>query len=143
MLSLGIWQYFIPIITEDVFVPCLTGAIDTIDIGLEYLKCVPIGYILNRIKNVERFNSAFIQKINDVLELDCIALLLEDENVAKSYGATEPSEAFIAYQKFPASQFSQKINNIAKVLVGGLPKPKKAKWSDVLKLLKEKIEVIM
>lgn len=143
ILSLGICQYFIPIITEDDFATCLTGAIDTVDLGLHYLKCVPIGYILNKIKDVEQFDEEFIQKLEDILELRCIAMILEDEDIASSYGKTSgPSKAFIAHRKFPKSQFSQKINDIAKVLAGDLPKPEKAKKTDVLKLLKGKIEVI-
>lgn len=51
-------------------------------------------------------------------------MLGEDEDVARSYGATKPSESFIAY-KNPTSQFSQNINDISKVLAGNCPNPKR------------------
>lgn len=142
MLTLGTCQYFVPIITEDDFAPSLNGAIDTIDIGLEYLHCVPVGYIFNRIKNIDKLTKEFVDSISSILELQCIALIKEDENVTKSYGRLKPSAAIVAYDRFPNSEFAKNIRRVAEFLEGSLPLPKKLTKSDVLSLLQEKIEVI-
>jgi len=140
-LSLGFCQYFIPIITEDEFTVCLTGAIDTVDIGVHSLKCIPIGYILNRVKAPQRFDEKFVEKISTLLGTQCIAIVRENEEVSKSYGKTKKSEAFLVYQRNPESEFSQRVNDIARIIIEQLPEPFPEKL-DPPKFLKEKIEVI-
>lgn len=134
-LSLGICEYFVPILTEDEFVLCVESAIDTIRLGKYYFKCIPLGFILNRIKNLERFNESFIKDLEDLLEIRCLARIREDQKVSRSYGATS-EKAFLAYQRLGESEFARKMDEIATFLLGGLPKTEKR---DPVGLLEELI----
>ncbi len=132
-LSLGICQYFILIITEDAFTLCVEAAIDTLRLGKYYLKCVPLGFVLNKIKTPERFNEEFIKDLENLLEVPCIASVREDINVSKSYGGAKETQAFMAYNKYPDSDFCKSIDQIATYLTKELPKPEK---KDVVSFLK-------
>jgi septum site-determining protein MinD len=136
-LSLGICEYFIPILTEDEFVLCVESAIDTIRLGKYYLKCVPIGFILNRIKNNEKFTKEFVRDLEDLLEINCIETIQEDPKISKSYGGVGSEKAFLAYQQLRESKFAEKMDGIATYLLGDLPKPEK---KEVPKFLKEIIK---
>jgi len=133
-LSLGVCYYSIILITEDEFVLCVESAIDTIRLGRYYLKCVPLGFVLNRIKTPDKFTEDFVKDLEDLLEIPCVAQVREDSNVAKSYGGVGSRKAFLAYQKFRESEFAKSIEEIASVLVGKLPKPEK---EDVVEFIKE------
>jgi len=136
-LSLGICEYFIPILTEDEFVLCVESAIDTIRLGKYYLKCVPIGFILNRIKNSEKFTKEFIKDLEDLLEIQCIERIREDPKISKSYGGAGSEKAFLAYQELQGSEFAEKMDKIATCLLGELPMPEK---KEAAKFLKEIIK---
>lgn len=125
LLSLGICQYFFIILTEDEFVLCIESAIDTLRLGSYLLKSVPLGFILNRIKNPEKFNSEFIADIENLLEIPCVAMIKEDPNIWKSYGELKSGEAFLAYKKFRKSDFAKNIEKISSILFGRLPNPRK------------------
>jgi septum site-determining protein MinD len=124
-LSLGVCQYFIVILTEDEFILCVESAIDTIRLGRYLLKCVPIGFVLNRIKNAEKFGGEFVKDLEDLLEIPCISKIMEYSEVSKSYGGVKSDRAFLAYEKLGKSQFSKGIDAIADVVSGDLPPPQK------------------
>jgi len=136
-LSLGICEYFIPLLTEDEFVLCVESAIDTIRLGQHYLQCVPLGFVLNRIKTPERFTEEFVKDLEDLLEIPCLTKIMEDREVSKSYGGAGTTKAFLAYQKLQTSEFRRHIDKIATVLLGELPKPKK---EDVMDLIQEVVK---
>jgi len=136
-LSLGICDYFVPILTEDEFVLCVESAIDTIRLGKYYLKCIPIGFILNRIKTNEKFNQNFVKDLEDLLEIPCITKIEEDPKISKSYGGAGTEKAFLAYQRLHESEFAKKMNEVANYLLLDLPKPEK---KDVAKFLQEIIK---
>ena len=136
-LSLGICEYSIIILTEDEFVLCVESAIDTIRLGRYFLKCVPLGFILNRIKTPEKFTEGFIQDLEDLLEIPCITKIKEDPKVSKSYGGVGSHEAFLAYHKFRENEFKQSIEEIANLLLGELPEPEK---KDVVNFVEEVIK---
>ncbi|NWF86454.1 MinD/ParA family protein [Candidatus Bathyarchaeota archaeon] len=136
-LSLGICEYFVPILTEDEFVLCVESAIDTIRLGKYYLKCIPIGFILNRIKTDEKFNQNFVKDLEDLLEIQCITKIEEDPKISKSYGGAGTEKAFLAYQRLRQSEFAKKMDEIANHLLRELPKPEK---KDVAKFLQEIIK---
>ena len=124
-LSLGVCEYFIPILTEDEFVLCVESAIDTIRLGTYLLKCVPLGFILNRIKTPEKFTGEFVKDLEDLLEIPCIARIGEDPKVSKSYGGAGSHKAFLAYEELGGSEFTKSIDEIAVWLLGKLPRPEK------------------
>lgn len=124
-LSLGVCEYFIILLTEDEFVLCVESAIDTIRISKYFLQCVPIGFVLNRIKTPERFNEEFVKDLEDLLEIPCITQIREDPKVTKSYGAVRSQEAFLAYKRFQGSEFSKGVYAVASRLLGKLPPPEK------------------
>jgi len=136
-LSLGVCEYFIMILTEDEFNLCVESAIDTNRLGRYFLKCVPIGFVLNRIKTPERFTEELIDDLECLLRVPCIAKIIEDKGVSKSYGGVESEEAFLAYQKFQENGFKESIDKIAARLIGELPEPEK---KDIPSLLEEVIK---
>lgn len=136
-LSLGICEYFVVILTEDEFVLCVESAIDTIRLGRYFLKCVPVGFILNRIKTPEKFTDDFIRDIEHLLEIPCIGQVREDPKISKSYGEVGSEKSFLAYERFRASQFAKSLEEIANMLLGELPKREK---QDVVKFIQELIK---
>ena len=124
-LSLGVCEYSILVLTEDEFVLCVESAIDTIRLGRYFLKCVPLGFVLNRIKTREKFTKDFIRDLEDLLEVPCIAQMKEDPKVSKSYGGVGSHKAFLAYQKFRENEFTKSTDEIANMLLGKLPDPEK------------------
>jgi MinD-like ATPase involved in chromosome partitioning or flagellar assembly len=134
-LSLGVCEYFIPILTEDEFALCVESAIDTIRLGKYYFKCVPVGFVLNRIKTPERFNDKFVHDLEDLLEIHCITKIKEDNIVSSSYGGAGATKAFLAYQKQQTGDFVNEINKIALMLLGDLPRPEKSDASQFIKNL--------
>jgi septum site-determining protein MinD len=134
MLSLGVCQYFIPILTEDEFALCVESAIDTIRLSNFLFKSIPIGFVLNRIKTPSKFDEDFLKDLEDLLEIPCITQIIEDPKVSKSYGEVGSKKAFLAYSEFPDSEFSKSVDEIVTVLIRELPKPEK---KDVIKLLQE------
>jgi len=124
-LSLGFCEYFIPILTEDEFVLCVESAIDTIRLGAYLLKCVPLGFILNRIKTPEKFSGDFVKDLEDLLEIPCIARIGEDSKVSKSYGGARSHKAFLAYEELRGSECTNGVDAIAGWLLGKLPEPEK------------------
>jgi septum site-determining protein MinD len=124
-LSLGICEYFMIVLTEDEFVLCVESAIDTIRLGKYLLKCVPLGFVLNRIKTPDRFNKDFVKDLEDLLEIPCRAKIKEDVGVSKSYGGVGSQKAFLAYQKYSGSEFARSVDEVATFLLDGLPKPEK------------------
>lgn len=132
-LSLGVCEYFIPILTEDEFVLCVESAIDTVRLGKYYLKCVPLGFILNRVKTPDKFTESFIQDLEALLEIRCLAKIGEDPNISKSYGGAGTTKAFLAYQKFRGAEFTKKMDEIATWLLGELPRPEKKDAANFLK----------
>ena len=135
-LSLGVCQYYVPILTEDEFVLCVESAIDTIRLGKYFLKSTPLGFILNRIKTAEKFTKEFIKDLEILLEIPCITLIKEDPKISKSYGEVGSKKAFLAYDKLRESEFVKKIENIATWILSEELKPEK---KDVVKLLQEVI----
>lgn len=133
-LSLGICDYFIPILTEDEFVLCVESAIDTIRLGKYLLKSTPLGFILNRIKNAERFKGQFIKDLEELLEIPCITKIKEDERVSKSYGEAGSKRAFLAYSTLQGSDFTKRIDEIAEWIFS---KQLDFKKKDAVKLLQE------
>ena len=131
-LSLGICQYFIPILTEDEFVLCVESAIDTIRLGKYLLKCIPLGFILNRVKNPEKFSEDFVKDLEDLLEISCITRIREHLEVSKSYGGVGSRKAFLAYKKLRKNEFKKRIDEVVDFLSGELPKTQK---KDSVKLL--------
>ena len=136
-LSLGICEIFIPIITEDEFVLCVESTIDTIRLGKYFLKSIPIGFILNRIKRAESFTQDFVKDLENLLEIPCITQIKENLKVSKSYGEVGSKEAFLAYKKLPESEFAKKIDEIATWL---LNKEVKSEKKDAVALLREVIK---
>jgi septum site-determining protein MinD len=124
-LSLGVCNYFVPILTEDEFVLCVESAIDTIRLGRYLLRCVPAGFVFNRIKTPEKFTDEFVRDLEDLLEIRCISQIKEDSEVSKSYGGVESKSAFLAYEKLVGSEFVRGIDKIAHFLLSELPTPEK------------------
>ena len=138
-LSLGVCEYSILVLTEDEFVLCVESAIDTIRLGRYFLKCVPLGFVLNRIKTPEKFTDEFIKDLEDLIEVPCIAQIKEDPKVSKSYGGVGSHKAFLAYQKFRENEFTKSMDEIANMLLGKLPDPeKKDVVSFIEKIIKER-----
>lgn len=136
-LSLGVCEYSILVLTEDEFVLCVESAIDTIRLGRYFLKCVPLGFVLNRIKTPEKFTKEFVKDLEDLLEIPCIARIKEDLKVSRSYGGVGSRKAFLAYQKFRETEFTRSVDEIANMLLGRLPDPEK---KDAVNFVKEVIE---
>jgi len=136
-LSLGVCEYSILVLTEDEFVLCVESAIDTIRLGRYFLKCVPLGFVLNRIKTPEKFTKDFIKDLENLLEVPCIAQIKEDPKVSKSYGGVGSHKAFLAYQKFRENEFTKSMDEIANMLLGKLPDPEK---KDVVSFIDEIIK---
>jgi septum site-determining protein MinD len=111
-LSLGVCDYFVPILTEDEIVLCVESTIDTIRLGKYFLRSTPLGFVLNRIKT-KKFNAEFVKDLENLLEIPCIAQVKEDTEVIKSYGGMSSKAAFLAYERFPKSEFAGKIDLIA------------------------------
>jgi septum site-determining protein MinD len=124
-LSLGVCQYFIVILTEDEFVLCVESAIDTIRLGRYLLKCVPIGFVLNRIKTLSKFGEEFVKDLENLLEIPCLSKIRDYPEVSKSYGGVKSDKAFLAYDKLRKSEFARSIDSIVNVLLGDLPPPEK------------------
>lgn len=135
-LSLGICEYFVLILTEDEFVLCVEAAIDTIRLGRYLLKCIPLGFILNRVKNPEKFTQGFVKDLEGLLEIPCIAQVREDPRVLKSYGEAGSGGSFLAYQRLPTNEFTQSVDKIANLLLGEFPKPEKG---DIVKFIQDLI----
>ncbi len=136
-LSLGVCEYCIIILTEDEFVLCVESAIDTIRLGRYFLKCVPLGFVLNRIKTPSKFTEAFVKDLEDLLEIPCVAQIREDPKVSKSYGGVGSDKAFLAYDKIRENEFKTSIDEIAGLLLGRLPEPEKR---DVVDFIEEVIK---
>jgi len=136
-LSLGICEYSIIILTEDEFVLCVESAIDTIRLGRYFLKCVPLGFILNRIKTPSKFTEAFVKDLEDLLEIPCVTQIREDPKVSKSYGGVGSHKAFLAYKEIRKNEFTKSIDEIASLLLGRLPEPEK---KDVVGFIEEVIK---
>jgi septum site-determining protein MinD len=136
-LSLGICEYFVVILTEDEFVLCVESAIDTIRLGRYFLKCVPVGFILNRVKTPEKFTESFIKDIEHLLEIPCIAQVNDDPRVTKSYGEVGSEKTFLAYERFRESQFAKSLEEVANLLIGELPKREKG---DIVKFIQDLIK---
>ena len=136
-LSLGVCEYSILVLTEDEFVLCVESAIDTIRLGRYFLKCAPLGFVLNRIKTPEKFTKEFIKDLEDLLEVPCIAKIKEDPKVSKSYGGVGSHKAFLAYQKFRENEFTKSMDEIANMFLGKLPDPEK---KDVISFIEEVIK---
>lgn len=136
-LSLGVCDYFIPILTEDEFILCVESAIDTIRLGKYFLKSTPLGFMLNRVKTTEKFSDEFVKDLENLLEIPCIGRIEEDPKVSKSYGGVGSGEAFLAYDALQKSKFTGEIDKIATWLISeDLESGKK----DVVKLLQETIK---
>jgi len=138
-LSLGVSEYFIPILTEDEFVLCVESAIDTIRLGKYLLRSVPLGFIMNRIKTPSKFTEDFVEDLEGLLEIPCLAQIEEDPGVWKSYGEVgsavrSSGKAFLAYDKNRGSGFARCIDGLAGFLMGNLPEPEK---DNVVQLLRE------
>lgn len=134
-LSLGVCANFVPILTEDEFVLCVESAIDTLRLGKYFLKSLPLGFILNRIKTPGKFTKGFIEDLENLLEIRCIAQVMEDPEVSKSYGEVGPKKGFLAYNKLSKNEFVREIDKIAAWLLSKSTSEKK----DVQKLLQEVI----
>lgn len=134
-LSLGVCQYFIIILTEDEFVLCVESAIDTIRLGKYLLKCVPIGFVLNRIKTPSKFGEEFVKDLEDLLEIPCLAKIKESREVSKSYGGVTSERAFLAFEKYKDSEFVKEINKIVDTMLGNLPEPSKTDPVELIKLI--------
>ena len=112
-LSLGVCQYFIPILTEDEFLLCVESTIDTLRLGKYLLKSIPLGFVLNRIKTAENFTVELVKDLEGIFEIPCIAQIEEDQKVSKSYGGVKSKKAFLAYNELQGCQFTKKIDKIA------------------------------
>ena len=139
-LSLGISEYFFIILTEDELVLCIESAIDTLRLGSYLLKCVPLGFILNRIKTPQKFTGEFIKDLEELLEIPCVARLREDAKIWKSYGEWKSKKAFLAYKEYRESQFAKSIEEIVSLLTGSLPKPEKG---NILEFVQKVIKPIV
>ena len=140
LLSLGISEYFFIILTEDELVLCIESAIDTLRLGSYLLKCVPLGFILNRIKNPQKFTGEFLKDLEELLEIPCVAKIREDSKIWKSYGEWKSKKAFLAYKEYKESQFAKSIDEIADKLTGSLPKPEK---TNILEFVQKVIKPIV
>ena len=140
LLSLGISEYFFIILTEDEIVLCIESAIDTLRLGSYLLKCVPLGFILNRIKTPEKFTGEFLKDLEELLEIPCVAKIKEDAKIWKSYGGWKSKKAFLAYKEYKKSQFAKSVDEIADMLTGSLPKPEKA---NILEFVQKVIKPIV
>jgi len=133
-LSLGVCDYFVPVLTEDEFVLCVESAIDTIRLGRYLLKSVPVGFVFNRIKTPKKFTEEFVKDLEDLLEIRCISKIMENPDVSKSYGGVGSKSAFLAYEKLVGSGFVKSIDQIARFLIDELPAPEK---KDPVSLIQE------
>ena len=133
-LSFGICRYFIPILTEDEFVLCVESAIDTIRLGEYFFRCVPIGFVLNRIKSKERFTGKFVKDLEDLLEIPCIGQVEENAVVTKSYGGAGSEKAFLAYRRLQGTEFAKSLEEVAVALLGKLPAAEK---TDIVKFMQD------
>jgi septum site-determining protein MinD len=140
-LSLGVCEYFIILLTEDEFVLCVESAIDTIRLGRYFLKCIPLGFILNRIKTPNKFTKDFVKDLEDLLEIPCLTQIKEDQKISKSYGEVGSQKAFLAYQKFRDNEFAKSIDEIATLLLGELPKPEKKNVEELIQELSKPSKV--
>ncbi len=136
-LSLGVCEYFLVVLTEDEFVLCVESAIDTVRLGRYFLKCVPVGFVLNRVKTPEKFSEGFIKDIEQLLEIPCITQINDDPRVTKSYGEVGSEKAFLAYERFRESQFGKSLEEIADLLISELPKREKG---DIVKFIQNLIK---
>jgi len=134
-LSMGFCDFFIAILTEDEFVLCVESAIDTIRLGKYLLKCVPAGFVLNRIKTPEKFSREFIKDLEDLLEVPCLGKITESSEVARSYGGVRSEKAFLAYQKLKNSEFVRTIDAVADKLLRELPPPAKKDAIELIQLV--------
>jgi len=94
-------------------------------LGRYFLKSVPLGFVLNRIKTPSRFTESFVKDLENLLEITCLAQVMEDLKVSKSYGEVGSKKAFLAYQKFRGDEFAKTVDEIAAFLLGELPEPEK------------------
>lgn len=133
-LSLGVCEYFIPILTEDEFVLCVESSIDTIRLGKYFLKSVPVGFVLNRVQKLTRFNKEFVKDLENLLEIPCITRIKEDPKARKSYGEVGSRKAFLPYDRFKGSDFAKSIDEIADFLLQEVPAPKR---KEVIQLLQQ------
>jgi len=133
-LSLGVCNYFVPVLTEDEFVLCVESAIDTIRLGRYLLRSVPVGFVFNRIKTPKKFTGEFMKDLEDLLEIHCISKIREDPKVSKSYGGVGSKSAFLAYEELVGSDFVKSIDKIARFLIEELPMPEK---KDPVSLIQE------
>jgi hypothetical protein len=101
------------------------SAIDTIRLGKYLLKCVPIGFVLNRIKTPSKFGEEFVKDLENLLEIPCLSKIRDFSEVSKSYGGVKSDRAFLAYEKLGKSEFAKSIDSIVSVLLGGLPPSEK------------------
>lgn len=122
-LSLGVCQYFVIILTEDEFVLCVESAIDTTRLAKYLFKCVPIGFLLNRIKTPSKFSEEFVRDLEDLLEIPCLAKIGESSEISKSYGGVRSERAFLAFEKYKGSEFVVEINRIVDKLLGDFLDP--------------------
>jgi MinD-like ATPase involved in chromosome partitioning or flagellar assembly len=106
-------------------------------LGRYFLKCVPVGFVLNRVKTPDKFTEGFIKDIEHLLEIPCIAKVNDDPRVTKSYGEVGSEKTFLAYERFRDSQFAKSLDEVANLLVGELPKREKG---DVVKFIQDLIK---
>jgi septum site-determining protein MinD len=139
-LSLGVCQYFLLILTEDEFTLCVEAAIDTLRLGKYFLKCVPLGFVLNRIKTPKKFSVEFVKDLESLLDVPCIAKVDEDVAVSKSYGGAKEAQSFLAYTKYSDSAFHKSIDQIAAYLDGELPRAEKTNAVSFLKSVTKPIK---
>lgn len=132
-LSLGICQYFVPILTEDELALCVEATLDTIRVGTYYLKCVPLGFILNRVKSRDIFTESFIKDLEELLGIKCLTQIEEELSISKSYGGAGSEKAFLAYNRFRESRFTRSIDKIADFLLEELPTPEKEDIGEFVK----------
>lgn len=134
-LSLGLCEYFVPILTEDEFVLCVESTIDTLRLGKYFLKSIPLGFILNRIKTPEKFNKGFVEDLENLLEISCMAQIMEDPEVSESYGGVGSKKPSLVYSRPLENEFTKEIDKVA----GWLFNKTKNEEKDVMKLLQEVI----
>jgi septum site-determining protein MinD len=136
-MSLGICEYFVPILTEDEFSLCVEATLDTTRVARYYFRCVPLGFILNRVKSLEIFTEKFVKDLQEVLGINCITVIQEDPKVSKSYGGASSESAFVAYDRYRDSAFAKNIDAITDFLLAKLPSPEK---EDVCRFIEEIIK---
>ncbi|WP_423792042.1 ParA family protein [Methanocaldococcus indicus] len=71
-ISLGLSDYFIPVIDYNALSPSLQGAINTLIIGKNYLECNPAGFIINNAGNIPE---SIIKDIEKILGVECIVTI--------------------------------------------------------------------